>query len=130
MKKREQKTNLKKWVRGLLKTMKAFSLLEMLIVVLMVSLLASIGIPKYKRAIQVARAAEIAPNLQALEMSINVYIEEKGFTAGHFLGSGKTKRLDADLGLPDCSETQKIRIIYNIVTRPVQAGFFRALSVC
>ena len=101
--KKEQKNKLfGKFICKLLKTAKAFSLVEILVVVLIIGVLSAVALPKYRKSMRVARAAEIGPNLKALEQAINVYIEERGFQAGQFLGSGKTKKLSLDLGLPAC----------------------------
>ena len=57
---------------------KAFTLIELMIVIAIIVFLASIGIPKYKSYILKAKQAEIAVNLSALHAAEQAYWAEHG----------------------------------------------------
>lgn len=72
---------------------KAFTLVETLVVVLILGILASIALPEYRKSVQIARAAEIGPNMKAMEQAINVYLDEEGFASAVFIGTGVNTNL-------------------------------------
>ena len=58
---------------------KAFTLLEVLIVVVIVGILASLAIPMFQGARSKAITAEVLPNINCIEQSIELYIIEYGW---------------------------------------------------
>ena len=102
MKNKQNNQSFGQIVRKLLRTTQAFTLVEILSVILIISILVALALPKYQKSLNLAKASEIPPNLKALQQAINVYVEERGYLAGQFLGKDKNKKLSIDLSLPDC----------------------------
>lgn len=54
--------------------------MELLVVVLIIGILASIALPQYQRAVATARFAEVRQMSASLEKAMNLYILANGFT--------------------------------------------------
>lgn len=78
---------------------KGFTLIEMLIVIIIVALLVSLSVPKYKTAMEKARAQEGITNLTLAADQANGYYmshEDKGYTgfsSNYGQGADKTKQV-------------------------------------
>ncbi len=60
-------------------TKRGFTLLEMLIVVIIIGVLASIALPQYIKTLEKARAAEAVTNIGSIRVSIDRYYYENDF---------------------------------------------------
>ncbi len=58
---------------------KAFTLIEMLVVVLIIGILASIALPQYNKTVEKAKVSEALLNIKAIEESMQRYILTNGF---------------------------------------------------
>lgn len=65
-------------VKGLWKSQRGFTLLEMLIVISIVGVLAVVAVPRFTNAIALANTARIQSDLQVLNAAIVMYQTEKG----------------------------------------------------
>jgi len=61
------------------KNCKGFTLLELLVVVLIIGILASIALPQYNKAVEKARVTEALLNIKAIEESAQRYILANGY---------------------------------------------------
>lgn len=68
--------------------LKAFSLVEILIVVMIVGILAAIAIPKFSNASQLARDNSIKDNLRLMRTQIGVYQSQHSLNPGYPNGDG------------------------------------------
>lgn len=67
---------------------RAFSLVEILIVVMIIGILAAIAVPKLANASQVARENSLKDNLRILRTSLNVYKSQHALYPGYPGGDG------------------------------------------
>ncbi len=58
---------------------KGFTLLEMLIVMVILSILSSVAVPHFQQAIIMANTAKVQADLSALNTAINMHIIQEGF---------------------------------------------------
>ena len=65
-------------VKGLLKNQRGFTLLEMLIVISIVGVLATVAVPRFMNAVALANTARIQSDLQVLNAAVVMYQTEKG----------------------------------------------------
>jgi prepilin-type N-terminal cleavage/methylation domain-containing protein len=78
MKKKEMKSNLQK----------GFTLIELMIVVAIIGILASIAIPQYSDHLSRTRAAAAAAEIDSLKVAITVCVADSGSFTGCDLGNG------------------------------------------
>ena len=62
-----------------IKNQKAFTLIEMLVVVLIIGILAGIALPQYNQAVEKARLSEVLINVKAIEGAMDSYLLANGF---------------------------------------------------
>ena len=58
------------------KNKRAFTLIELFVVVLIIGILSAIALPQYTKAVEKARVAEVLSNVKAIENSIDIYLME------------------------------------------------------
>ncbi len=82
---------------------KGFTLLELLVVVLIIGILASIALPQYQKAVYKARLAEANIAIDTMKKNIALYLLTYGYpTSGEVLFTGKDAISDIDV-LGDCN---------------------------
>ena len=70
------------------KTNKAFTMMEIIVVIVIIGILAGFGIPKYTRAIDRAKERDAATNLRIIRSALILYQQQDGaFPAVGFLGT-------------------------------------------
>ncbi len=89
---------------------KGFTLLELLVVVLIIGILASIALPQYKVAVEKSRAAEAVTTLSSFSRGVEIYVMANGFSKVDLMGqvvSGfgdATESLDVEMSKSmDCT---------------------------
>ena len=66
-------------MKGIKNVRQGFTLLELLVVVLIIGILASIALPQYEKSVEKARVAEALINIKAIEGSIQRYVLKNGY---------------------------------------------------
>jgi prepilin-type N-terminal cleavage/methylation domain-containing protein len=94
-----------------LRSKKAFTLVELMIVVAIIGILAGIAIPRYMNFIRRSREGATKGNLGALRSALNIYYSDNegifppataaGFNAAPFIGTSANNYLDA---IPQATE--------------------------
>ena len=64
---------------------KGFTLLELLVVVLIIGILASLALPQYQMAVEKSRSAEVLMNLATIKREIGLYITANGLPSSGFV---------------------------------------------
>jgi len=67
------------------KNCKGFTLLELLVVVLIIGILASIALPQYNRVVEKAKLSEALMNIKIMEESAERYILKNGFPSSGYV---------------------------------------------
>ena len=89
-------------MKNIVLSKQAFTLLELLVVVLIIGILAAVALPQYNKAVRKARLSEIALTARHIMNEIDVYILESGIPSkDEVLFTGAYK---VDIGLPCESE--------------------------
>ena len=70
---------------------RAFTLIELLVVVLIIGILAAIALPRYQKAVEKARAAELLTQARNVYRAQQVYFTEQGKL--RYMASGRTNVL-------------------------------------
>lgn len=80
---------------------KGFTLLELMAVVIIVSILAAVALPQYKKAVNRARLAEAVSNMGVIQKGIDMYCMQfkADCNAGVCFSCQDGQRLDGDLAL-------------------------------
>ena len=83
-----------------------FTLLELLVVVLIIGILASIALPQYNKAVMKAKLAQVDIIMDAAKKNVQLYLDANGFPTGndnvHFTGQNSV----ADIQISnDCDDT-------------------------
>ena len=97
-----------------MKNKKAFTLLELLVVVLIIGILAAIALPQYKKAVEKARMAEAVTIVKAIAQAHQRYY----MINGNYLSCRELDAIDIDLGgssdcsYPACTCRQTSNFIY------------------
>ena len=80
-------------------TMKGFTLIEMLVVVLIIGILAGVALPQYTKTVEKARLAEPLTILPSLAKAVDLYLLVNDYPNSSiaFLGDSATGSLDIDI---------------------------------
>ena len=65
-------------MRNKIKSMKGFTLIEVLVVVLIIGILAAVALPQYQRAVEKSRLSEAISNMRTIQNNVKMYILEHG----------------------------------------------------
>ena len=64
---------------------KGFTLIEMLVVVLIIGILASIALPQYNKAVQKAKLAQVDIGIDAAKKNIEIYLNANGYPGNEMI---------------------------------------------
>lgn len=95
---------------------KAFTLIELMVVVLIIAILASVAVPQYMTAVERARATEALVNLKAYADSLNRYYGQRERYPAQANFQDKINALDTNFTLPQSFSV-------DIVTENDSSGF-------
>ncbi len=98
-----------KKVKKLFKKSKGFTLIEMLVVVLIIGILASIALPRYQMAVMKAKLAQLDIVFGTLSRHIDLYLDVNDFSDDWVYFTGQ--KSVSDIELPgDCSSDTRCEI--------------------